>query len=118
MCLHAVPDLLHAVLQAGNNALHHAAVSGNAALAKMLVASGKAGPQAQAVVNSSGRTPLHVAAGLGRGEVAQLLLQQRQADVVTAADKVSLTVTVQLLPHIMLKAHATATACSAVQHSA
>ncbi|KAF6261709.1 ankyrin repeat-containing domain protein [Scenedesmus sp. NREL 46B-D3] len=63
-----------AVDAAGNNALHHAAVSGNAALAKMLVASGKAGPQAQAVVNSSGRTPLHVAAGLGRGEDGSTVL--------------------------------------------
>jgi ankyrin repeat protein len=65
-------------------------VSGNAALAKMLLASGKAGPQAQAAANNSGRTPLHVAAALGRSEVAQLLLQQKQAGVITAADKVSM----------------------------
>jgi ankyrin repeat protein len=80
--------MLHAVLQAGNNALHHAAVSGNAALTKLLLAIGKAGPQAQAAANNSGRTPLHIAASLGRGEVAQLLLLQQQADVIKAADKV------------------------------
>lgn len=81
-----------AVDVAGNNALHHTAVSGNAALTKLLLASGKAGPAAQAAVNSSGRTPLHVAASLGRAEVVQLLLQQKQAAAATIADKDGSTV--------------------------
>lgn len=77
-----------AFLQAGNNALHHAALAGNAALVKLLLDSGKAGPVAQAAANSNGRTPLHVAACFGRSDVAQLLLQQKQAGVVATADKV------------------------------
>jgi hypothetical protein len=110
--------LLFASLQAGNNALHHVAVSGNAALAKMLLASGKAGPQAQAAANNSGRTPLHVAAALGRSEVAQLLLQHKQAGVITAADKVSLLVCQAVVnaPMNLFSAQSSRhrTACSAV----
>uniref|UniRef100_A0A383WG28 Uncharacterized protein n=1 Tax=Tetradesmus obliquus TaxID=3088 RepID=A0A383WG28_TETOB len=77
---------------AGNNALHHAALAGNAALVKLLLDSGKAGPVAQAAANSNGRTPLHVAACFGRSDVAQLLLQQKQAGVVATADKDGSTV--------------------------
>lgn len=81
--------LLYCSVQAGNTALHHAAVAGNLAAAKLLLTSGPRGLQTLNMVNNKGRTPLHVAAVFGRQQLLQTLLKLDNARV-DAKDKVSL----------------------------
>lgn len=74
-------SLFCTVMQAGNTALHHAAIAANQAAAKLLLASGPRGIQALNMVNNKGRTPLHLAAVFGHHALVQMLAKQDKADV-------------------------------------
>ncbi|KAI8465497.1 MAG: ankyrin repeat-containing domain protein [Monoraphidium minutum] len=61
--------------KAGNTALHMAAISGNAPVARMLLATLHGGALA-AAANAQGRTPMHVAALFGNEGVARALVER------------------------------------------
>jgi ankyrin repeat protein len=71
--------------QAGSTALHTAATSGNAPVARLLLAT-LHGEQLASAANVQGRTPLHLAALFGHEGVVRALME-RKADV-SAADQV------------------------------
>ncbi|KAF8063002.1 Ank1 [Scenedesmus sp. PABB004] len=65
---------------AGNTPLHAAAVSGNIALARLLLAT-EAGAASQAAANGRGRTALHTAALCGRAALVELLAARQAGDL-------------------------------------
>ncbi|KIZ06263.1 Ankyrin-1 [Monoraphidium neglectum] len=89
--------------KAGSTALHTAATSGNAPVARLLLAT-LHGEQLASAANVQGRTPLHLAALFGHEGVVRALME-RKADV-SAADQDGCTPLHMLCKSLMIGAEA------------